>query len=389
MHATLPLLQSSDFPAIRRQATATLQVNLGYRCNQSCVHCHVNAGPNRTEMMDAETMALIPQVLAARGIGTLDLTGGAPELHTVAERFVKDLLLRLRASPTANPDINAYRKAFLNALNLQRVEDVDLFVRTLVAEDRPTDIARFRALLESFRQIRDRIEQVRQRIEAAEGVERQYDRIATQAVRAASYRALAAEYARDLYGEQLERAEGAVTTAEDALADTRRRLVDARAERDTLRDEQARANARLQGNSGYGEQAQLDELAGRDRERLAQLNKELLREIGFVRDTFRQLDALALRGIEAGAVDAARADWDAWHAALSALADGDALPWTPEDLFARARQALRAAEPTRNRSHRASASPRPGQDLFDRGESVFVGVLAGPGRRGTMVDDQK
>ncbi len=53
MHATLPLLQSSDFPAIRRQATATLQVNLGYRCNQSCVHCYVNAGPNRTEMMDA------------------------------------------------------------------------------------------------------------------------------------------------------------------------------------------------------------------------------------------------------------------------------------------------------------------------------------------------
>ena len=81
MHATLPLLQSSDFPAIRRQATATLQVNLGYRCNQSCVHCHVNAGPNRTEMMDAGTMALIPQVPAARGIGTPDLTGGAPELH--------------------------------------------------------------------------------------------------------------------------------------------------------------------------------------------------------------------------------------------------------------------------------------------------------------------
>ena len=81
MHATLPLLQSSDLPAIRRQATATLQVNLGSRCNQSCVHCHVNADPNRTEMMDAGTMALIPQVLAARGIGILDLTGGAPELH--------------------------------------------------------------------------------------------------------------------------------------------------------------------------------------------------------------------------------------------------------------------------------------------------------------------
>ena len=89
MHATLPLLQSSDFPAIRRQASATLQVNLGYRCNQSCVHCHVNAGPNRTEMMDAGTMALIPQVLAARGIGTLDLTGGAPELHPDFRELVR------------------------------------------------------------------------------------------------------------------------------------------------------------------------------------------------------------------------------------------------------------------------------------------------------------
>ena len=81
MHDTLPLLKKTPFPAIRRAQLDTLQVNLGYKCNQSCLHCHVNAGPNRTEMMDADTMALIPQVLAARGLGTLDLTGGAPELH--------------------------------------------------------------------------------------------------------------------------------------------------------------------------------------------------------------------------------------------------------------------------------------------------------------------
>ena len=147
--------------------------------------------------------------------------GTRPELHTAAERFVKDLLYRLRASPGANPDVNAYRKAFLNALNLQRVEDVDLFVRTLVAEDRPTDVARFRALLESFRQIRDRIAQVRLRIEAAEGVEHQYDRIASQSVRAASYRALAAEYARDLYAEQVEQAEDDVRGGDALLAGLR------------------------------------------------------------------------------------------------------------------------------------------------------------------------
>jgi radical SAM/Cys-rich protein len=81
MHDTLPLLRSSTFPPLRRRELATLQVNLGYRCNQSCVHCHVNAGPRRSEQMDDANIALIPKVLAARGLPVLDLTGGAPELH--------------------------------------------------------------------------------------------------------------------------------------------------------------------------------------------------------------------------------------------------------------------------------------------------------------------
>ena len=82
MRATLPLLQATDFPALHRSALETLQVNIGYRCNQSCLHCHVNAGPTRKEMMDEATLALIPKVLRARGVRTLDLTGGAPELHS-------------------------------------------------------------------------------------------------------------------------------------------------------------------------------------------------------------------------------------------------------------------------------------------------------------------
>lgn len=81
MHDTLTLLEKTAFPDIERTRLQTLQVNLGYKCNQSCQHCHVNAGPNRTEMMDMQTLALIPQVLDARQIHTLDLTGGAPELH--------------------------------------------------------------------------------------------------------------------------------------------------------------------------------------------------------------------------------------------------------------------------------------------------------------------
>jgi radical SAM/Cys-rich protein len=89
MHETITLLKATNFPAIERRTVETLQVNLGYKCNQSCVHCHVNAGPNRWEMMDEQTLDLIPLVLSARGIKTLDLTGGAPELHTQFRRLVR------------------------------------------------------------------------------------------------------------------------------------------------------------------------------------------------------------------------------------------------------------------------------------------------------------
>ena len=88
MHATLALLKKTDFPAIRRSALETLQVNLGYRCNQSCLHCHVNAGPNRTEMMDSETIDLVIRVLAQKQVKVLDLTGGAPELNVHFRRLV-------------------------------------------------------------------------------------------------------------------------------------------------------------------------------------------------------------------------------------------------------------------------------------------------------------
>jgi len=81
MHATLPLLVATEFPPLRRAQVTTLQVNLGYKCNQSCLHCHVAAGPNRTEMMDAQTIEQVLQALVVRDIETLDLTGGAPELN--------------------------------------------------------------------------------------------------------------------------------------------------------------------------------------------------------------------------------------------------------------------------------------------------------------------
>ncbi len=81
MHATLPLLKATDFPPIQRGRLETLQVNLGYRCNQACLHCHVNAGPNRTEMMSRETVDQVLGLVRASHAKILDLTGGAPELN--------------------------------------------------------------------------------------------------------------------------------------------------------------------------------------------------------------------------------------------------------------------------------------------------------------------
>jgi len=81
MHATLPLLEQTDFPAIRRGKLETLQVNLGYRCNQQCLHCHVNAGPKREENMTMETIEQLIRYLKTSGVKRLDLTGGAPELN--------------------------------------------------------------------------------------------------------------------------------------------------------------------------------------------------------------------------------------------------------------------------------------------------------------------
>ncbi|WDZ73188.1 radical SAM protein [Vibrio harveyi] len=74
-------LQHYNFPEIDRNDTEILQVNLGYKCNMVCRHCHVDAGPNRKEMMSRENIERIIPLMKKLNINTLDLTGGAPELH--------------------------------------------------------------------------------------------------------------------------------------------------------------------------------------------------------------------------------------------------------------------------------------------------------------------
>ena len=92
MHEMLPKLNpaESDFPAISRGRLETLQVNLGYLCNQQCLHCHVNAGPKRSEVMSDETIDVVLDFLRQSRVKSLDLTGGAPELNPGFRRFVRE-----------------------------------------------------------------------------------------------------------------------------------------------------------------------------------------------------------------------------------------------------------------------------------------------------------
>lgn len=89
MHDTLPLLESTTFPSLERRGLETLQVNIGLRCNLACLHCHTNSNPYRREAMSDKTLDLVLEFLRVQKLGTLDITGGAPELHPRFRHLVR------------------------------------------------------------------------------------------------------------------------------------------------------------------------------------------------------------------------------------------------------------------------------------------------------------
>ena len=80
-----------SFPLIKKEYIETLQINIGLKCNQACKHCHVNSSPLRTERMSNEIISLIPKVIEKYKIKTLDITGGAPEMHPEFRNLITTL----------------------------------------------------------------------------------------------------------------------------------------------------------------------------------------------------------------------------------------------------------------------------------------------------------
>ena len=84
-------VKNSNIQQVRPTGLEILQINVGYMCNQVCSHCHVDAGPDRKEIMTQETMEHILHVLRNSKINTVDLTGGAPEMHPQFRWFVEEI----------------------------------------------------------------------------------------------------------------------------------------------------------------------------------------------------------------------------------------------------------------------------------------------------------
>ena len=118
MHKIYPLIKNTNFPSIRRSCLKTIQVNLGYKCNQSCLHCHVNAGPKRREMMDKKTIDNVIDFAINNNIETVDLTGGAPEINKYFRYMVKEL---------RQHDIHIIDRCNLTILSEDGMEDLPSF----------------------------------------------------------------------------------------------------------------------------------------------------------------------------------------------------------------------------------------------------------------------
>ena len=109
----------TTFPKIKKESIDTLQINIGYKCNQACKHCHVNSSPSRTEMMSEKILDLIPKIIKKFNIKTLDITGGAPEMNP----NFKKLVLSLK-----NQDINIIDRCNLTIFFEKGYEDLPNFL---------------------------------------------------------------------------------------------------------------------------------------------------------------------------------------------------------------------------------------------------------------------
>ncbi|HMK60422.1 MAG TPA: arsenosugar biosynthesis radical SAM (seleno)protein ArsS [Dissulfurispiraceae bacterium] len=135
-------LRKHDCHPLKASRLETLQVNVGYKCNMSCKHCHVQAGPSREEIMNKDTMQSVVTALANSGIRVLDITGGAPELNPHL-RFLIEKVKSLGCHIMVRSNLTVFAEAGMNDLPVfYRDHEVELVASLPYYLDKAVDRVR-------------------------------------------------------------------------------------------------------------------------------------------------------------------------------------------------------------------------------------------------------
>jgi radical SAM/Cys-rich protein len=153
------LVRSCLLEDLRPLDLLTVQVNLGYRCNQSCTHCHLEAGPSRTETMNAATLEAVVSTVLKSSCARLDITGGAPEMHPAlaplierTQERVQEIQVRTNLTVFSEPGMHHWPD-FYRSHGVQLVASLPCYLEPEVRQQRgsgvfETSIAALRRLNE-------------------------------------------------------------------------------------------------------------------------------------------------------------------------------------------------------------------------------------------------
>lgn len=136
------------------------QINVGYRCNLECRHCHIEAGPDRPELMSRQVMEMCLKILRTHPISTIDITGGTPEMHPDLSWFLRECARLNRRVQVRTNGVILLEKEFSHFLDLYAGMGVDLVVSLPHLDMKMTNRQRgdgvFSKLIEIIRKLNDR-----------------------------------------------------------------------------------------------------------------------------------------------------------------------------------------------------------------------------------------
>lgn len=156
---TVSFAEKIPYP-LKAEGIAVLQVNVGYRCNLSCRHCHVNAHPLREEIMSREVLEQCLRIVRRHSIPTVDVTGGSPEMHPEMRWFLKECASLKRRLLVRTNGVILLEKGYESFIDFYAAHEIEVVVSlphlAPLVTDRQRGEGVFRKLIDALRRLNDR-----------------------------------------------------------------------------------------------------------------------------------------------------------------------------------------------------------------------------------------